>query len=264
MIDLHFHALPGLDDGPAAVNEAVALVRAAAEQGTRTIVATPHVDFRHDVTLGGIFEAARTLHAALGREHVSVRLLVGGEIAPARIGELGEPSLAALRLGGGSHLLVECPHRGDEPGPPLEVLVDHLRRRGHGVLLAHPERCALFLADRERLRGLVGQGALCAVTAGSLAGGFGREPRHLALWLLEEGLAHVVCSDAHDLDRRPPGVADGLGAASEELSGLEALAPWLTEQVPRALLAGREMPPAPLRPRRHVRPRPVLGRLRRG
>lgn len=260
MIDLHFHALPGLDDGPASVSEAVALVGAAAAQGTHTVVATPHIDFRHDVTLRGIFEAARTLHAALVREHVRVRLLIGGEIAPARIGELGEPSLAALRLGGGSHLLVECPHRGEESGPSLEVLVDHLQRRGHGVLLAHPERCALFLADRERLRRLVADGALCAITAAALSGGFGGEPRDLALWLLEEGLAHVVCSDAHDLDRRPPGVREGLGAAAGALSGMDALVPWLTEQVPAALLAGRELPPAPSRPRREARRRRLLGR----
>ena len=44
MVDLHCHLLPGLDDGPRTLEEAIALCRAAADDGTRTLVATPHVN----------------------------------------------------------------------------------------------------------------------------------------------------------------------------------------------------------------------------
>ena len=43
MIEVHFHCLPRVDDGPASWDEAVALCRAAAAEGTTRIVATPHV-----------------------------------------------------------------------------------------------------------------------------------------------------------------------------------------------------------------------------
>ena len=43
LIELHFHCLPGLDDGPLTWDEAVALCRAAAKDGSTMIVATPHV-----------------------------------------------------------------------------------------------------------------------------------------------------------------------------------------------------------------------------
>src|SRR3954451_11538324 len=43
VIDIHFHCLPGIDDGPSSFDEAVELCRAAAAEGTETIVATPHV-----------------------------------------------------------------------------------------------------------------------------------------------------------------------------------------------------------------------------
>jgi protein-tyrosine phosphatase len=43
MIDIHFHCLPGIDDGPRDWDEAVALCRAALADGINTIVATPHV-----------------------------------------------------------------------------------------------------------------------------------------------------------------------------------------------------------------------------
>src|SRR3954453_8959507 len=43
MIDLHSHVLPGLDDGPDLMEESLAFVRAAAEQGTTLLAATPHL-----------------------------------------------------------------------------------------------------------------------------------------------------------------------------------------------------------------------------
>ena len=41
LIDLHFHALPGLDDGPATMEESVALCRKAAEEGTTHMLREP-------------------------------------------------------------------------------------------------------------------------------------------------------------------------------------------------------------------------------
>ncbi|MGE5508889.1 MAG: CpsB/CapC family capsule biosynthesis tyrosine phosphatase, partial [Chitinophagales bacterium] len=43
IIDLHSHILPGLDDGPAKLEEAVALLKLLSADGVRTVVATPHV-----------------------------------------------------------------------------------------------------------------------------------------------------------------------------------------------------------------------------
>src|SRR5258706_171648 len=43
VIDIHFHCLPGIDDGPSTWEEAVELCRTAKAEGTETIEATPHV-----------------------------------------------------------------------------------------------------------------------------------------------------------------------------------------------------------------------------
>jgi len=43
MIDIHHHCLPGVDDGPRNVDDAVDLCQMSAEEGIETIVATPHV-----------------------------------------------------------------------------------------------------------------------------------------------------------------------------------------------------------------------------
>lgn len=49
---------------------------------------------------------------------------------------------------------------------------------------------------------------------------------------------HNVASDAHDVQKRPPSIAGEL-----EQAGLGALAGWLTEEVPAALLAGEQQIP---------------------
>ena len=41
-VDIHCHILPGVDDGPATEDDAVALCRALAADGITTVCATPH------------------------------------------------------------------------------------------------------------------------------------------------------------------------------------------------------------------------------
>ena len=115
------------------------------------------------------------------------------------------PTLFDLGLGGGPWLLVEPPFARTftRLGP---ILLD-LQRRGHRIVLAHPERCPVFHREPELLEALVDAGALTSLTAGSLVGAFGRDVRRFALELVRTGMAHNVASDAHDELKRPPVIA---------------------------------------------------------
>src|SRR4029077_16553515 len=42
MVDLHCHILPGLDDGPATMEESMAMAQSAIADGITHVVATPH------------------------------------------------------------------------------------------------------------------------------------------------------------------------------------------------------------------------------
>jgi protein-tyrosine phosphatase len=238
VIDLHCHVLPGIDDGPASIEDSVAMARAAARGGTRVMVATPHVSQRYRNDAPTIERLVGELNARLREQGVPVEIRTGAEIAIAHVGELDRSGLFELGLGGGPWLLVEPPFARafTRLGP---ILVD-LQRRGHRIVLAHPERCPVFHREPELLETLVDAGALTSLTAGSLTGAFGREVRRFALELVRAGMAHNVASDAHDELERPPVIAAELEAA-----GLEPLAGWLTEEVPGAILAGAEIPPRP-------------------
>jgi protein-tyrosine phosphatase len=259
MIDLHCHVLPGIDDGPETIEGSVVLARAAAAAGIETIVATPHVNgrYRNDsATIAGLVDE---LNGRLRADGVAVEIRAGAEIAITRAAEIDPRELERLSLGGGPWLLIEPPFV--EVAAGLEAAVRELQRQGHLVLLAHPERCPAFHRDPEMLEAIVAAGALTSITAGSLSGQFGSSVRRFALELVGKEMVHNVTSDAHDPDRRPPGIAPEI-----EQAGLGQLREWLTRAVPAAILAGAEIPPRPdvsiagLAPRRGRWPR----RLRPG
>lgn len=239
MIDLHCHVLAGIDDGPATIEESLALARAAAAAGTRTLVATPHVSRRYPNDAETIAELVEALNRRLSSDGVDLEIRRGGEIAMTRVLGLASAQLAPLRLGDGPWLLVEPSFTEDVR--VLEKILRDLQDGGYRVVLAHPERCTAFHRDPLMLESLVQNGALCSVTAGALVGRFGEHVRRFALRLAHDGLMHNVASDAHDLTRRPPGMAREI-----EQAGLGQLASWLTGAVPEAILRGEEVPPRPL------------------
>jgi protein-tyrosine phosphatase len=238
MIDLHCHVLPGIDDGPEAIEGSLALARGAADAGARVLVATPHVSWQYPNDAVTILSLVEELNARLAVERIALEVRAGAEIAMVRLIDIEPAELQCLHLGSGPWLLVEPPFSPTVTG--LDSILFDLQRQGHRILLAHPERCHAFHREPQMLRSLVRAGVLTSITAGSLVGRFGGEVRRFALSLAREEMIHNVASDAHDALRRPPGIATEL-----EQAGLQPLAEWLTEQVPAAILSGEEIPHRP-------------------
>jgi protein-tyrosine phosphatase len=224
VIDLHFHLLPGIDDGPPDLDASVELARAALATGVDTIVATPHVSLEWPNTPATIL--------------TGVRVVPGAEVALSRAMEFSDSQLRSIALAGGRCLLIEVPQAAVMAG--LEAQLLHLRKRGHRIVLAHVERCPTFHEDVDLLGRLVDAGILTSLTAGALVGRLGKPLQRFAAQLIASGLIHNVASDAHDCVRRPPGLAQELADAN--LSDQTA---WLTEDVPAAILTGRPTPPGP-------------------
>jgi protein-tyrosine phosphatase len=238
MIDLHCHALPGIDDGPETIEGSLALMQAAQAAGIDTVVATPHVNSRTPNDAGTIAALTIALNARLTQEQIDVKVIPGAEIAMTHLAELEPAELSKLTLGGGGWLLIEPPFTPIATG--LEGLVIGLLRQGHSVVLAHPERCPALQRDREVVPRLADAGVLMSITAGSLVGRFGSDVRRYALELAQQQLIHNVTSDAHDADRRRPGLREEI-----EQTTLAPLLDWLTQAVPGAILSGAEIPSPP-------------------
>jgi protein-tyrosine phosphatase len=227
--DVHCHILPAVDDGPATLDDASRLARALADGGIGRVVATPHVSHRFPTAAATMLERVAGLRAELARLSIPLAIEPGAEIAAARVPDLTAGDLRALGLGGGRWLLLEAPLTGDFP---VELATRELLDAGHGVVLAHPERCQLFQRSPRRVRDLVEMGAKVSITSSALLGAFGRPARTLALALLGTGLVANAAADAHDVHRRPPTLLGDLRAA-----GLADRAPAWCTTLPDALLA---------------------------
>lgn len=242
MIDLHSHVLPGVDDGAETLEDSLAIARAAAAEGVRVLVATPHVRADYPTDAATIRRLLARLRAAVTDAGIPLELHGGGELALDYLPSVRPEDLSELALGGSRALLLETPYQG-WPLDLGEVILD-LRARGFLPLLAHPERNREVQERPERLRPLVDAGMLVQVTSASLEGRLGRRSRETGLELVRLDLAHVVASDAHAADVRAYGLRRGLDALEDA-----ALARWLVTDVPAAVLAGAELPERPRRRR---------------
>jgi protein-tyrosine phosphatase len=245
--ELHFHLLPGVDDGPATMDESLELARLAMRDGTSTVVTTPHV---HAIDLDTLPERVRALQERLGRAGIPVDVRPGGELAHDDVGRVSDAQLDLIAHGpaGDRWVLLEAPLTGvDADSGDFRSAACELRVRGFAVLVGHPERSEALYADGGVvLREELAAGSLLQVNATSLTGGHGEPERVRGLELVRAGLVAVVSSDAHRPTRGP-----ALTAALEVLAA-EGIAPAaardLTDVAPRAVLdrglAARRRPPA--------------------
>ncbi len=241
MIDLHCHLLPGVDDGPRAFAEAVAMCRLAAEDGCEAMVATPHQ--RRGVWWNSDRDQLAALADQLQTEvGAGFRVYLGGEIHVdsellAEVEKLPEAG-GVLPLAGSRYLLIEF----DSSHTPREAihLVHELAVAGWRPVLAHPEFIPWLAADRDLVARLVQLGAVAQVTAMSVTGEFGRRPQSDTWALLDAGLVHFIASDSHNTRRRPPGLRRACDLIASRWG--EPTARRLAADNPRAVVENRPLP----------------------
>ncbi len=206
MIDIHCHILPGIDDGAKDMEEALALIKLAFDDGVTHIVLTPHLHFgRFENTLPIIKSAFEDFKAEVNKAKIDVNLSYAAEV------RLDSEILSLLsknelpmygNYDGQQFMLLEFPHSHIPTGS--DMLVKYLKKRNITPVIAHPERNRELLDAPEKIKQFVRLGCWFQITASSITGHFGDKPQSLALSYIEQDFIQVVASDAHNLKRRPP------------------------------------------------------------
>jgi protein-tyrosine phosphatase len=234
--ELHFHLLPEVDDGPADLDDAVALARLAVADGTSLVTVTPHV--RDLLALGILAEIparVREVQNALNVEGVPLEVRAGAELAHDDVPALSDRALDGIAHGpaGRRWVLIEAPLFGDAPG--FLAATAELRARGFGTLIGHPERCTGLMEMDGAVERELAQGALLQVNASSLTGRHGADARRWGIELVRSGQADVIASDAHRITR-PPQLSAALDVLVDAGADRGTLEP-LVSATPRALIA---------------------------
>lgn len=230
MIDLHCHLLPGIDDGAKDMETALALARMAVASGTTHMVCTPHLHpGRYENTAASIVKSLTGFRQALRQADIPLQV---GAAAEVRFDMEIMMQLAAGELPfigrwqDKDVMLLEFPH-GEIPFG-AERLTQWLLQRNVLPMIAHPERNKGVMRMPSQLKPFIQQGCLLQVTAGSLAGRFGERAQELAEQLLQEDVVTVIASDAHNLQHRPPLLAEGRERAAALIGDAAAEALVLT------------------------------------
>lgn len=249
LVDIHCHILPDIDDGPRSFADALAMARAAVEQGITTVIATPHQcgAYAGNSPLA-IREAVASFQDALRRRGIPLDILPGADVRieadlPARLAADEVVTLADRRR----YILLELPH---DVFLSMEVLLKRLHAAGVIGILSHPERNRAIVTSPNLVAPLVESGCLMQITAGSLLGRFGSAARGCAEWLVERGLAHVVATDAHDPCHRHPDLHSAFNRLVT-LGGAE-VAETLCAINPARIVAAAPTLPAPRSRRRLI------------
>jgi protein-tyrosine phosphatase len=238
MIDIHHHCLPGVDDGPHELEEAVEMCRIAEAEGIETIVATPHV-LRGRWPVFSPLELQAKLNRLRDAVGDSPRLILGSEYFFAHdMTDILRTGTSIVPLAGSRYVLLEL--AANNVPPMLEQPLYRAQLDGWVPILAHPERNIVLQQRPELLTYLVGHGARVQLTASSLTGAFGAEAQTTARSFLERGLVHFVATDAHNIAKRPPHVVEALRVLRETVG--DDIAEALTVGNPLAVIENRGLP----------------------
>lgn len=202
MIDIHAHILAGLDDGAEKMEQTKQLLELAVKEKITGIITTPHAFHPHfQTSLTAAKKQLDFTNDYIEQQELPIRLYSGQECRlseklPERL-ETGE----ALPLAGSQYVLLELPTIG-VPAYSIPI-IQQMIVKGYIPIIAHPERNQGIIEKPDRLRKLLIHGALAQVTAGSVAGSFGKSIQRTAMNLIYANLIHVYGSDVHSLDKRP-------------------------------------------------------------
>ncbi len=247
MIDIHCHLLPGVDDGAADEETAVAMCRLAAAKGTTDVVATPHANHRYEFSPERNDELRRRLQELAGplpRIHLGCDFRLSYDNIEAA---LANPT--RFTVNGGQYLLVEFSDQVISQG--TSEIFERMGQAGLTPIITHPERNPLLRQHLARLAVWVERGCLLQVTGQSLLGTFGSRARDAAFSMIDAGLVHVIASDGHDVSNRPPVLAESYAFVEDRWG--QDIAQQLFVENPQAVLEGRLIAP----------PRPKVRRSKR-
>ncbi len=247
MIDLHCHLLPGIDDGSPDLATSLEMARMAVADGIRTLACTPHIyPGLYENDAAGIRRRVAALQTELEHSGIALKLTFGADahLTPELFGRVQRGTAPTLH--GTRYFLLEPSHH--VAPPRFEESVFNFTAAGYVPLITHPERLSWIEGHYSVVESLARSGSWIQLTAGSLTGRFGSNAQYWAERMLDDGIVHLLATDAHGVKNRPPLLAEGMHAAEK----------WVGEEEARRLIFERPQAVLDNRPPAEVSPVPAF------
>lgn len=209
--DFHSHILPGIDDGSKSPEESIAMLRMAAQQGIRHMIATAHFYPQYDTPAGFLEKrdaAAARLQEEMARHGDLPKISLGAEVY-FFYGMSESEALSQLTICQKRCILIEMPFVSwtDEMCRELERIYT---QRGITPIIAHIDRYIRPWNAHGILRRLTQLPVLVQANADFF---LERSTASLAMRILRSDQIHLLGSDCHNTTSRKP----ELGLAVEQI-----------------------------------------------
>lgn len=210
MIDFHSHIIPHFDDGAKNTGMSMEMLRISAEMGIDTVVSTSHfypnryedaMDFvrERDSLLKGVIKA--------GEGKKIPEIVLGAEVyVDKNISK--KKNLRSLCIGGTDYIMLEMPYDKWEEDDFEEIY--QITRMGLRPVMAHLDR---YMKYKKQFGELFSLGVAAQINAASV---LNPGTRHDVLTLFDMDAAHVLGSDMHNIDKRPPNAAQAYDAVEKK------------------------------------------------
>ncbi len=216
MIDLHCHLLPGIDDGATDLDTSIQMARIAVADGIKVTACTPHIMPGYYPNTGPqIRIAVQELQARLDDLRIPLSLVSGADVHLVPELATGLKSGHLLTLANSRYFLFEPPHT--TAPPRLAESVFDVMAAGYHPIITHPERLRWITDHYDTMQALADAGAWMQLTAGSVTGRFGKGAQYWSERMLDEGLVHILATDAHNLRGRTPILSEAVERVAERL-----------------------------------------------
>ncbi|MBQ8575832.1 MAG: hypothetical protein IJ447_07305 [Clostridia bacterium] len=219
MYDIHCHILPNVDDGSGSINDSIEMAIIAADSGIKGIVATPHCNIPGicDNYWNPEFdEKISILNQKLKKRSIPVKIYRGQEVFAHGDILMHLKNGTLITLNNSVYVLTEFDFRTSEHDvyPVLQRLVSE----GYKPVVAHPERYAFTYDNPDSINRMRQIGSFIQLNGDSIKGEFGRYPKRVSKFILENRLADFVASDAHSQYRRTPNLTSAHEMVCENYS----------------------------------------------
>ena len=206
---MHCHVLPGVDDGPATMDDTLELLREASRQGIDRMIVTPHYHpGRYAVSASRVMDTLEQVREAAKRERIKVDLLPGQECYyfSDLVRQLDKGGV--LTMAGSSYVLVEY-----DPSVLYSVVQHSLREliySGYRPIIAHYERYRCLTGRVDRLEELRSNGAMLQMNFDRLLERDSIFKRNPWRRQFKDGYVDFLGSDTHGMSFRPLHVDEAL------------------------------------------------------
>ena len=207
IIDFHTHILPSIDDGSKSIEESINILKQLWNQNVDIVVATPHF-LASQNTPEEFFinrrNAVDGLIKAISQTENIPKIALGAEIRYFR-GISQCDKLKLLKIVGTNIILIEMPFF-PWTEDILKELYDLYAVRGFKVIIAHIERY-LTIQKKSIINKLFNMDILIQANAEFF---LNWHTKRKALSMLEKNQIHLLGSDCHNLNTRPPNIEQAI------------------------------------------------------